>query len=251
MLYINLFIIFCSILGILAESRDITVQVNPLCKDCDKPSENGSYTNLVWVKLSGKNDDVHFMYSTIDSFSIMLFRTNSSSNLSIDWTQLRSDNKFNSIKFDPAPVEFAGYSIPVVYEFNDENGDADMNKIPKNDSYWVHYKTQELVWNKFNQTSNTSGFFEGKHSNQSNGTFRFTFKFPGQDDNRDKGLPHLLLSSEATSFEFELDSLVPTFKDSKFGVNIVLLNKYDNISFTTISTLDDEFTPGKLKLFFY
>jgi len=231
-----------------AQDRVITVTVNPNCTICNDPV-NGSYYNLVWVKLAGQNDEVHFLYSTLDSFTIMTFRTNLSSKLNITWENLLSKNSTlvqNSIKFDPVPLEESGYVVPVVYEFNDFKGQADMNSkdLPNNASYWVHHFTGSLVWKKFNQTSSNSGFFEGKTSEKANGTFRFRVKFPGKDNERDKDLPHLLLNSEASSINLEIDSLDPTFKDSKFGLNIVMLSKYENLSRTSLRTLDDEYTPG-------
>lgn len=240
----------CSISA--AQDRVITVAVNPDCTKCNT-SVNGSYYNLVWVKLTGQNDDIHFLYSTLDSFTIMTFRTNISSKLSVNWENLLSKNSSlvqNSIKFDPTPVEEAGYVVPVVYEFNDFKGQADMNSpdIPNNASYWIHHLTDSFVWKQFNQTSSNSGFFEGKTSAQANGSFRFNVKFPGKDNERDKDLPHLLLNSEASSINLEIDSLDPQFKDSKFGVNFVLLSKHENMTRTSLRTLDDEYTPGTFTL---
>jgi len=51
-----------------AQDRVITVTVNPNCTICNDPV-NGSYYNLVWVKLAGQNDEVHFLYSTLDSLT--------------------------------------------------------------------------------------------------------------------------------------------------------------------------------------
>lgn len=140
--------------------------------------------------------------------------------------------------------------MPVIYEFNDEKGDANMSKIPNNDTFWVRHLTESLVWKPFNlSSSKQSGFFEGQQQN-ANGTFRFNVKFPGKDNERDKDLPHLLLNSDASSINLEIDSLAPKFKDSKFGLNIVLLSKYETVSRSSQRTLDDEYTPGKNVYYF-
>ena len=231
---------------ICAEARNVAVTVNPQCPDCDTPT-NGSFTNLVWVKLQGQTDELHFMYSTIDSFSIMLFRTNLSSNLTINWTSLRSNDPksiYNSIKFSPVQLEMAGYSIPTIYEFNDQDGVANMSKISNNESYWVYHKTEKLIWDKYVPMSNTSGSFVGKNSNGSNGTFKFNVRFLGVDNKRDINLPHLLMDSQSSAVDLILDSLEPTFTDSKCGVNMVMFTTYQNTSSTFKKTLDDEYTPG-------
>lgn len=250
-MYFKIFLSFVCLsvcLQSVVASRKVTLTVNPNCTTCDKPDpKSGSYTNLVWAKLVGDQDEIHFLYSTIDSFTILAFKTNLSASLSIDWNSLLSKNVsqiYNSIKFTPAPIESAGYSVPLIYEYDDQDGAGDMTKIPNNSSYWVLHETQSLVWNRVNVTGSSLINFEGKYSSSSNGSIRFVIKLYGEDSKRDSDLPHLLSDSGSSVVDFVLDSLDPEFKDSKFAINVALLSNFGNFIQETKKTLDDEYTPG-------
>lgn len=233
-----------------AEQRSVSVQINPLCGDLCKQPVNGSYLNLVWIKLDGKQDTIHYLYSTMRTFSFMVFRTNTSASLFVDWKAFISNTNNQVDKvifFNPAPLEYAAYLIPQIYEYNDVNGVANMSLIPNNQSYWRTFSTSDLKWSLFKTVSNVSGLFEAtKADNQTSGSFKFLIKYPGLDKERDTDLPHLLLNSASNSIDFIIDSIRPSFNYSKFAVNILLVDfKHMNARLATKRTLDDEFTPGK------
>lgn len=232
--------------NILAENRTVSVQINPFCNEKCQHDLNSSSANLVWIKLEGHEDTIHYLYSTIDSFTFMIFRTNITSKLQIKWNELLNKTKrYQSISFDPAPLDLAGYSIPYIYEFKDENGIANMTRIPNNQSYWKIYKTSNLLWDQFRPLSNTSGLFEAREANSQNGSFKFVIKYPGEDNKRDDVLPHLLLNAGSNSIDFIIDEVQSNFNLSKFAVNFVLINAEQmDASLTKKQTLDDEFTPG-------
>ena len=245
-------LIICFTASVSAEKRTVSVQINPFCDErCDE-LVNDSSVNLVWIKLEGKNDTIHYLYSTIESFTIMAFRTNVTSNLEVDWNAYLNKNKsFGSIRFKPAPFDYFGYSIPYIYEFNDVNGVANMTEIPNNASYWRIYETRSLRWSKFRSLTNESGLFEANLSNNQIGVFRFVIKYPGVEK-RDADLPHLLLNSESNLIDFIIDSIEPSFVYSKFAINFVLFNgRGMSASLKKKQTLDDEYTPGRLKVFIF
>ena len=63
-------------------------------------------------------------------------------------------------------------------------------------------------------------------------------------------MPHLLLTPEASTIDFMLDSLITQFNSSKFGMNAVFLTDMAKTTLTKSSekTLDDEYTPGTFTL---
>jgi hypothetical protein len=129
------------------EDRKVEFALNPQCavqkgQECDS-------VYLAYFKGTGTNDTIHLMYSTIKTFSILIFKTSPDTNLMLDWTRLLSDNvseMYDSIKFSKEPMEKAGYALPYIYEFNDTDAKADMTTVPNNELYWVKYKTEDLIW---------------------------------------------------------------------------------------------------------
>ena len=226
--------------------RSVTTSLNPDCGDKCKPDAKGSYINLQYVKLVGDTDIIHVMYSNIQSFTAVFFKTNVSTTLKkINWDNLLSNNATvmkNAIEFSDQPIESAGYEIASIFEFNDKEGTADMTKA---DATFEH-RTDKLVWKKFVETDNVTGVFEGGYEG-SNGTFRFTIRYPGKNL-RDSDLPHLLLNPESSSIDFTIDSIEPKFNMSKFGINIIYLADFGLINTKNLRTIDDEYTPGTFKL---
>ncbi|CAF1076038.1 unnamed protein product [Brachionus calyciflorus] len=240
-------ILFISCAILINADRQVSVSWNPDCMDpiCNKPVDD-SYINLVYVKLTGSNDIVHLMYSTIESFTIMLFRTNLNVNLNIDWDNLLSKNASlmkDSIKFTEEPLEFGGYEIQSIYEFVDYDGSASMAQ--SNETYT--YKTSQMLWDKFvSNESAASGVLIARNKN-TKGSYKFLIRYPGKDE-RDKVLPHLFVKSESSSIDFQIDSIEPKSDLSKFGINLLFLTNMPNLSVSTKRTIDDEYTPGTFKL---
>lgn len=161
---------------------------------------------------------------------------------------MRSNDTHNNIKCNSTPLETAGYSIPIIYEFNDLIGTANMSQIANNKTLWIKHKKNNLIWKKFKLASDNSGLFVGKQSNKTIGSFKFNIRFPGLENSRDLNLPHLPMNSKSNAIDLIIDSVEPAFKNSKFGVNIVLLSKFSNMSQTNQPTINDEYTPGTFNL---
>jgi hypothetical protein len=243
------FVSYCLLAFIQAEDRKVEISLNPACNisNCSQPNENGSYSSLLHVKLTGQNDAVHLMYSNLGSFSVMLFRTSPNAQLTIDWLNLLSGESalmLGSIKFNEQPLDTAGYEFPSVFEFDDRNGTADMTKTPANDFF--EHKTSNWVWKEFKTQNDTSGVFEAFYPNL-NGSFRFVLRYPGKED-RNTDLPHLLLNDQSSSIEFVIDSIEPRFNMSKFGLNVVYLTSLNQVQTSSKRTIDDEYTPGTFKI---
>lgn len=239
--------VFFAILNLIRTERKVSVTWNPDCSDprC-KDSVNGSFVNLVYVKLTGQNDIVHLMYSNIETFTIMLFKTSPSATLKINWDKLLSQNSTlmkDSIGFSENPIDFGGYEIPSVYEFIDYNGTADMTK--SNETYT--YYTRDFHWKKFVGNDSASFGVLEAFIPDINGTYKFLINYPGREE-RNKVLPHLLLKQESSSIEIQIDSVVPKSQYSKFGTNIVFLTDSSDISIFSKRTIDDEYTPGTFRL---
>ena len=164
--------------------RKVDVVLNPGCDidECKKPRNDSSYYNLLYVKATGDNDIIHAVYSSIDTFTILLVRTDLKTELNVNWTKLISHDFINeSISLSGGkPIEISGFAFPTVYEFDDVNGKADMNQIPNNDSYWVKYETTNMLWNSFafDSTKKIIGTFES-FSHDANGSFKFNVRYPG------------------------------------------------------------------------
>jgi len=224
-------------------SRRVDVDLNPgciatKCKDSD---------NLLHIRATGDSDIVHYIYSTIGAFSILLFRTSLNAKLTVDWDNLLSKDAAKvsgSVKFSEEPQYKAAYVFPAFYEFNDVNGTADITQAPDNDT--IIFKTNDLLWKQFHfdtNLTNSIGTFESKTAD-ADGSVRFVVRCPGTDT-RDKTLPHLLLTPEACSVDFIIDSVVPSYTQSKMMLRVfALTEKSQNATQNKVRTLDDEYTPG-------
>ena len=164
--------------------RKVEAVLNPGCdiEECKMPRNDSSYYNLLYVKATGESDVIHAVYSSIDTFTILLVRTDLKTELHVNWTKLISHDFVNeSISLSGGqPIEISGFAFPTVYEFNDVNGKADMNQIPNNESYWVRYETWGLLWDsfKFDASNKIIGTFES-FSHEANGSFKFNVRYPG------------------------------------------------------------------------
>jgi hypothetical protein len=210
-------------------------------------------TKLVYVKATGSSDTLHLLYSNIGAFSIMIFKTNLDSILSINWTNLLSNNEtimLNSIEFTVQPNQSCAYIIPKIYEFNDIHGTANLTKIPNNSTFWNVRETSKLEWKFMNSTvDNTIGYFTSKdNAGSNNGTFNFYIRYYGEEK-RDIKLPHLMVSKDSTSIDFIVDSVPSTFNQSKFGINIISVSDLQNYDLKKVKSLDDEYTPGTFQIF--
>jgi hypothetical protein len=242
-----IFVILVLINNHLIADRTVTTQINPSCSKCGTEM-NGTYNNLFYVKAAGENDTLHVLYSNINSFTIMFFKTSPKGVLQVNQDALLSNNAsqmLNSISFTEQPSSTFGYSFPIIYEFNDVNGTADMTKINGNDNFILH-ETSQLKWSPFKENTNQSGYFEGKLDG-SNGSIRFYIRYPFKNA-RDSNLPHLLLNEDSSSIDLIIDSVETSFNMSKFATKIVFLSEFDNASLKNKKTLDDEYTPGTFQL---
>lgn len=240
-------------------TRKFEVILNPDCPVnetlCTEANEDGSFNNLLYIKATGEQDILHMLYSTIGSFSIIFVKTDLTAAITVDWVNLLSNDSakmLNSIDFTGGSIKsvLPVYSIPTIYEFDDENGDADMTKIPNNASYWVVHKTADLIWDKFELTypnETNIGLFHG-HSPSSNGTFQFLVRYRGIDV-REKDLPHSKVDADSSAIDFILDDVTVAHDTSKFGLSVVYVGKKVDFTEKEKSSMDDEYTPGTFKLY--
>ena len=174
--------------------RQVTFELNPNCSvpECkqdvfDESDGNSTFFNLLYVKATGSDDILHILYSSIDSFTVMFYKTSLKAQLNVNWNMIVSKQYNNSISFTEMPSDVFGYSFPIVYEFNDDQGTADMDKIPNNSSYWILHRTSDELWKPFmaDKSGKSIGSFESFNP-MKNGSFKFNIRYPGQDK-RDDG----------------------------------------------------------------
>lgn len=135
-------------------------------------------------------------------------------------------------------LEKSAYIIPYFYEFEDVDGKADMEQS-QNQTEWMYFPTRELVWSKFTQVDGSIGSMEGKTANS---TFKFNMRNKG-NASRDKSLPHLLFTPEATTMDVIIDSPA-NWHLSKFALQFLYLSNAQESVFSNKKTMDDEYTPG-------
>lgn len=220
-----------------APTRKITTEWNPGCDqpECG-PVQNGSYLNVVYVKATGEKDEVHYLYSTFEAFSVLVFRSTLGGKLSIDWKHLVAYEANNITVTGAEILEKSAYIIPYFYEFEDKEGVADMTK---NITEWKYFPTRNLTWSKFTPVDGSIGYLEGKTGNS---TFKFNFRNKG-DASRDTSLPHLLFTPETTTMDLVIDSPA-TWHLSKFALQFLYLSNAQESVFSSKKTMDDEYTPG-------
>lgn len=223
-----------------APSRQITVEWNPGCNQTEcGPVQENSYVNVVYVKATGDKDEVHYLYSTFEAFTVLVFRSTLGGKLNIDWEDLLSGKESNISVTGAEILEKNAYLVPYFYEFEDPDGKASMEYMASNLTSWKIFPTKDFTWSKFTPVDGAIGSLEGKHDNS---TFKFNLRNKG-DSSRDKTLPHLLFTPETTTMDVVIDSPA-TWHLSKFALEFLYVSGAGGMAFTSSKTIDDEYTPG-------
>ena len=264
-----LFALFCTLNAVSAESieqRSVEFFANPNCVDgectSDNTSDELSPNQLLYARSTGQQDIVHILYSTIGSFTVLMFKTNVTTTLSIDWQMLVNSTDINpptgriqsAIEFSEPPVSMSGWSFPTIIEFDDASASADLTNATR---IVEHSTGGGRSWT-LAATSNTSYVFETPaaftttdQNDTDEAKFKFCIQYTGTRQ-RDTQLPRLLLTPTSSSLELVIDSVPTHFNRSKFAFTTIFLTSAvpaGNVSLTETDSNDDEYAPGTFKLF--
>ncbi|XP_069463210.1 glycosylated lysosomal membrane protein [Ambystoma mexicanum] len=224
--------------------RQIHVQFNS--------TYNGTTVNLLHIRAVGQKDTIHYVWSTLGAPTMLLVHTNSAeSTLQLDWTKLVSSSPFQGIRIEP--LSSVQHSMAVmftrVFEYYDVNNTADFSHTAAS-NFYPAYKLADFVWERgdstFNATTRTA-VFRGSSASDTrlfqNGSI--SFRVTAFDSmGREETPPSLLHTANCSKLEFRLDGVVPRGNFSRFGIELVTLEKKGGHKrMESVRTIDDEYTP--------
>lgn len=136
------------VITIHAEKRQIDIfGINPNCNQTNckvnGTSDDESAINLVYIKSSGTNDSLHYIWTTIGGApGFLLIQTGPEDNVTINWTELLEANPEKSITFPTKPKNSIGLVISKFYFWDDTKQDGQYS--PKNPTIVVPWK--DFIW---------------------------------------------------------------------------------------------------------
>ncbi|CAG2178019.1 unnamed protein product, partial [Oppiella nova] len=255
--------------------RELSYVVNPGCDiNCDQWSTAKKSLNLVHISSKDTSDTIHFLWSSITSIppTLLIVKTPSDATLTIDYAKLlqtKSTSPDGGIRFSKEPLNAIGVQFSRLFFFNDIN---------KSGSYDEKDPILEVMWNDFLWTQVVNGSakdsielhlknFEDKiATNESavNGKIEFVLRVDSSDG-RGEELPHLAFTDNSVSLSLNVmdveydkteafnkslhDQSLPRLMTSIFVINDIKDNKTkSDPSIDTLTSIDDEYTPGAFDL---
>ncbi|KAK6180494.1 hypothetical protein SNE40_012639 [Patella caerulea] len=249
-----------------ANGRKITTVLNP---DCDVPEctagyKNGSYANIAHIKAVGSEDTLHYVISTIGVPSVLVIRSDPTSSLNFNWTNLLSDNateRSGSITLNGKALK---NSFAVVFteliEYNDVDDKATIASYFHGDTKSTNYTIHdfgEMMWsqvvtapgNKNSAVFNYTIFKNDSNVEKPEASLSFTFN-AYDNTGRQSVLPKMEYNMNNTLLDLLLNNLTVLYEKSRFSVGVVMIGtSQDKPDITETRSLDDEYTPGVFKMF--
>ncbi|KAH9520207.1 hypothetical protein Btru_060272 [Bulinus truncatus] len=232
---------------------------------CNQAKENGSIVVYV-TATSDTNDNLHYVFSTIEVPTVILIRTTkSNAQLKFDWSkllQLNGSSIDRAIYFNDPQLEIEykfGVAFTRLIEYDDEDDSADLEDCEKklNSTSWKMRDFNLFHWNsddvKLDDKTNTFVFNTTSNvmldTNQTrNGSISFTFSVK-KDSGRVSDLPSMLYSANETMFDFVIANYTPSFNNSRFALEAVVVSQStDDMSVDLTKSIDDEYTPGVFEI---
>uniref|UniRef100_A0A8C8RJR3 Glycosylated lysosomal membrane protein n=1 Tax=Pelusios castaneus TaxID=367368 RepID=A0A8C8RJR3_9SAUR len=224
--------------------RQVTLQFNP--------GTNVSSVNLLHVRAVGRNDTLHYVWSTIGAPTVLLLYTRSpSSALHVNWTKLLSASPAGAIWIEPpgSVVYSTAVVFTKVFEYNGANVSASSKGWEK--QFYPAYDLAGFSWQNLNRTLNQTALtvtFQGVDTSDPGGAFRngtISFQVTAYEQgSRDGHLPRLLHTANSSKVEFIMDKVAPRGNSSRFLLEVVTVEeKGRSKRLRSTWSIDDEFTP--------
>ncbi|XP_064608524.1 glycosylated lysosomal membrane protein-like [Liolophura sinensis] len=252
-------------LGTSLCDRKLTTTYNPGCNiSACLPNFNGSALNIAYVKAESENDTLHYLFSSVGVPSVLVLKTDPGSGnaIHIDWESLVSENQTlpGAVSCSQKVLYSFGVAFTKLFEYNDTSDKANMMFNDDVEEGVVH-KFESFLWDaivdhdkdaKLNTVIfNTSVSMENSTSFM-NGSLSLKFTVFNHTGRTQDALPHLLYNDNITQLDFTLNKISPLYKQSRFGLEVVVLSEDSPSSvptdFHTEQSIDDEYTPGVFKV---
>ncbi|XP_067832015.1 glycosylated lysosomal membrane protein [Heptranchias perlo] len=232
--------------------RQVSFEYNPGRNESVTDSSSPSVPNVLHVRAVGRNDTIHYLWSTLGAPTVLLVYTSSpSSSLHINWTRLELRDPSSAVRIQPP--KSVVYSTAVIFsrlfEYDDVKDTADLSQTPDS-SFYPTYQLEDFTWDDVNATLNHSALtaqLRGRNATGQlfdNGSIAFRISaFEGSG--RDPDLPHLLHTANSSQLDFVIDGLEPRGNKSRFGLELIALEAEGvRREVRVCTTIDDEYTPS-------
>nr|XP_014424444.2 LOW QUALITY PROTEIN: glycosylated lysosomal membrane protein [Pelodiscus sinensis] len=223
------------------EGRKVTLEYNP--------GRNGSSLSLLHVRAVGRNDTLHYVWSSIGAPTVLLLYTRSESSiLHVNWTKLNSTSPAGAIWVEPSGsvVYSTAVVFTKVFEYNGANASA--LSTGQGETFYPPYDLADFSWNgSLNQTALTAKF-QGVKTSDPGGAFRngtISFQVTAyEQSSRDSPLPRLLHTANSSKVEFIMDRVAPRGNSSRFLLEVVTVEERGRRKrLNSVQSIDDEYTP--------
>jgi len=237
-------------LQVTLTSGQLVPVLNPGCDNSQIPNckSNTTAYNLVYVQTNTTNSSIHYLWSSIGSFSLLLAETTNPSNLIIDWQSLVNYTG-QSITFSGSVLNYNILTITKIWEYNDPSDTADITKANPNQTI-THY-LDDVRWQPAqleNGSTQASATFISAFGTQSLGNATLNIKVTAfSTSGRATVSPKLLYISDSLQLEITLNNVAYKYSDSRFGLEMALVSSdgsQSRFTFQSSKTMDDEYTPG-------
>ncbi|XP_024059223.1 glycosylated lysosomal membrane protein [Terrapene carolina triunguis] len=216
------------------------------------PGSNSSSANLLHVRAVGRNNTLHYVWSSIGAPTVLLLYTRSeSSALRVNWTKLLSASPAGAIWVEP-PGSVV-YSTAVVFTKVFEYNGANVSALSKGqeEPFYPPYDLAGFSWQSVNHTVNQTALtakFQGVDTSDPGGAFHngtISFQVTAYEQGgRDGPLPRLLHTANSSKVEFIMDNVAPRGNSSRFMLEVVTVEeKGGHKRLQSVRSIDDEYTP--------
>ncbi|KAH1179612.1 glycosylated lysosomal membrane protein [Mauremys mutica] len=213
------------------------------------PGSNSSSANLLHVRAVGRNDTLHYVWSSIGAPTVLLLYTRSeSSALRVNWTKLLSASPAGAIWIEPpgSVVYSTAVVFTKVFEYNGANASA-LSK-GQEEPFYPPYDLAGFSWQSVNRTVNQTALtarFQGVDPGRAFGNGTISFQVTAYEQGgRDGPLPRLLHTANSSKVEFIMDKVAPHGNRSRFMLEVVTVEeKGGRKRLQSVRSIDDEYTP--------
>ncbi|XP_039368792.1 glycosylated lysosomal membrane protein isoform X2 [Mauremys reevesii] len=213
------------------------------------PGSISSSANLLHVRAVGRNDTLHYVWSSIGAPTVLLLYTQSeSSALRVNWTKLLSASPAGAIWIEPpgSVVYSTAVVFTKVFEYNGANASA-LSK-GQEEPFYPPYDLAGFSWQSVNCTVNQTALtarFQGVDPGGAFGNGTISFQVTAYEQGgRDGPLPRLLHTANSSKVEFIMDKVAPRGNSSRFMLEVVTVEeKGGRKRLQSVRSIDDEYTP--------
>nr|CAH8861632.1 unnamed protein product [Trichobilharzia regenti] len=234
---------------------NVTVNQNP---DCNLGDKCKTY-NVMYINARNTTSSVHIFITASRRFtfpSVLIVHSSlSEANPKIEWEKLdETSGERLSIKNVTQSYALVFYKM---LEYNDLSDSVNMSAYKNDSDQILFHPLNEYTWD-FNTLTTVNSLYEitynGSNSkmNPNGGQINLKFRISTTTERSDK-MPHLLfLPGLIVQYDVVFNNLTTHFNQSRFSLQLVMissvaLEKTEEFRRHTLSSIDDEVTPGNFE----